>query len=706
MLDWAVVFAGTVLGVLVLFRPKLLGLPRSFHGSTLLGFALLTIGLTAPLVLRPEQMMLESGAETDAFIGTWDLWWTARAIGSGQNPYFTDMLFAPEGTDLSLHTHAVTEGVLFLPVLAVFGMDGPPGIFGVYNCIVLLSFLLTAYFAYRLALTLTASRDGSILAGLVVGFSNFRFANTVRLHVLSMEWLVLLMWTWVLLWRSPRPERWVGVAIAGVLLANASLELTAYAAVLLSVWTLVELGSRFLPKRNAKEPGGADGSKKPSGTHGSNEPGGTHGSKEPGGTHGSKRPGGANGSNRPGGTNGSKDPSASVRPKGANATTAKETVAHPRANSPLMSAIGKGAWGPIVAAVISVLGLTPLLVRLLPRLGDRPAFEPRLAEHFSADLLDFIIPNPRHPIWGHDFARKTAGLHLGDDGFGQSVGIVVLLLFVGAGIQAFRTGRGRRWWLGGLACLLLALGPTLHVAGKSVGLPMPQKILSAIVPILGQSRTPIRWMAPASLCIGMSIAWGWAALRGPLRRDFDLAAVGVFVFLLVTMLAAPMQFTEEPIPEVYHYVGDVSNKGGLGRATLLHLPGMLPREAMLYQTIHGQRMIEDVSPAVPLHDAELVALTDPRYAIFVRELGQPGALAALGSDGIARAAADLRAYLEQFEIRWIIVPSDRVYHEWALGSLFPESAFGRPLYDAYRENLRLLRPIEELEMQGFTVFRF
>ena len=65
MLDWAVVFAGTVLGVLVLFRPKLLGLPRSFHGSTLLGFALLTIGLTAPLVLRPERMMLESGAETD-----------------------------------------------------------------------------------------------------------------------------------------------------------------------------------------------------------------------------------------------------------------------------------------------------------------------------------------------------------------------------------------------------------------------------------------------------------------------------------------------------------------------------------------------------------------------------------------------------------------------------------------------------------------
>ncbi|MEZ4651038.1 MAG: hypothetical protein R3E97_20075 [Candidatus Eisenbacteria bacterium] len=670
MLDWAVVLVGTVLGVLVLFRPRLLGLPDSFHGSTLLGLTLLTIGLTAPLVLRPEQMMLESGAETDAFIGTWNLWWTAKAILSGHSPYFTDLLFAPEGTDLSLHTHAVTEGTLFLPVLGVFGMDGPPGIFGVYNCIVFVSFLLTAYFAYRLALTLTAHRDGSLLAGLVVGFSNFRFANTVRLHVLSMEWLVLLVWMWVLLWRAPRAARWLGVAVAGVLLANASLELTAYAAVVLVAWTVVELAGRYFPKRG--------------------KTGVPHGKAK----SGSGTSAGTGKSTRSGGEVpiGSKEKSAAAVGTSAGAWA---------------SILGKGAWGPIAAVVVGLLGTAPLLVRLLRRLGDRPAFEPRLAEHFSADLLDFIIPNPRHPIWGSGFARQTARLHLGDDGFGQSIGIVVLVLFVGAGVLIFRNGRGRRWWIGAVACLLLALGPTLHIAGQSLGIPMPQKILSAIVPILGQSRTPIRWMAPASLCIGMSIAWGWAALRSSSEaRRLDPAAIGAFVLLLVTMLAAPMQFTEEPIPDVYHYVADASNNGGLGRATLLHLPGMLPREALLYQTIHGQRMVEDVSPAIPLHDAKLIALTDPRYTILVRELARPGALAALGTDGLARAAADLRAYLEQFEIRWIIVPSGPQYHEWALGSLFPKSVHGRPIYDAYRENLRLLRPVEELEMQGFTVFRF
>jgi hypothetical protein len=278
-----------------------------------------------------------------------------------------------QGTDLSLHTHAVTYGILALPVLLAFGGDGPPGIFGVYNLIVLVSFTLAAYFSYRLALTLTGDRRAALLAAVVFAYSNFRFANTVRLHVLATEWLVLTVWTAVLLWQRPSPARLVGFTLAGVLLLNASLELTASTAALLAVALAVAVAQR-------------------------------------------------------------------------------------------------------------------LRVRPLAR-GQR--------------------------------------------------------------------GRGQ--------------------------------------------------------------------------------------------------------------------------------PG---------------------GRAHPVRSSDLLALTDPRNAIFVRELGRPGALAALGAEGTARAVADLRAYLVQYEISWIVVPSDPGCHEWAVGTLFPASRLGAPLYAAYQENLRLLRPVEEVEIEGFTLFRF
>lgn len=661
MLDWIVLTLGIVLGSLVLFRPRLLGLPETFPGSALLGFLLLSIGMTAPLVVRPEAMMLDAGAETDAYIGAWNLWWTAEALTTGQNPWATNLLFAPEGTDLSLHTHAVTSGILAFPLLFAFGSEGPPGLFGVYNLVVLLSFTLTAYFGYRLARTLTGDRHAAILAAVLLAYSNFRFANTVRLHVLSMEWLVLLVWTAVLLGRKPTPWRLTAFALAGVLLLNASLELSAHAAVLLAAGLTFSGTRRLLARtRTGGRRAGAAGR-------------GAETTKEPRSNAGGRK------------------------------TTSASTGRLLGLTRPAASA--RTWWAAGVVLAVAAMGSVPLLVRLLSRLGDRPAFDPRLAVHFSADLVDFILPNPRHPFGGAIFAAVTGRLHLGDDGFGQSLGVVTLALFAFAGWQIRRARRGRCWWWGTIVCLLLALGPTLHVNGESLGSWfMPQAVLAKIVPVLGLSRTPLRWMAPASLCLAMAVAWGWTCWRS--RRTAEVrATLAAYALVLFAALAAPLRFEEVSIPDVYHHVSDATRGEG-GRAALLHLPGMLPREALLYQTVHGQRLVEDVSPAVPLHTASLAALSDPRYAILVRDLGRPGALAALGAEGTTRAVADLRAYLADNGIAWIVVPSDPGLHEWAVGSLFPPSAFGQPLYQAYRENLRLLRPVDEVEIEGWALFRF
>ncbi len=80
----------------------------------------------------------------------------------------------------------------------------------------------------------------------------------------------------------------------------------------------------------------------------------------------------------------------------------------------------------------------------------------------------------------------------------------------------------RRWWFYGVALtsLLLALGPLLHFAGSPVTLaghpvPLPYWLL-AHMPLFGLMRLPFRWIALASLCLCLLVAW---ALRDLLQGE-------------------------------------------------------------------------------------------------------------------------------------------------------------------------------------------
>ena len=48
----------------------------------------------------------------------WNVWWFTYAVEHGSNVFRTAMLFAPFGTQLSLHTHATTHSLLAFPVAA------------------------------------------------------------------------------------------------------------------------------------------------------------------------------------------------------------------------------------------------------------------------------------------------------------------------------------------------------------------------------------------------------------------------------------------------------------------------------------------------------------------------------------------------------------------------------------------------------------
>jgi hypothetical protein len=621
-----------------------------FRGSTLLGFLLVTLGMTSPLPLHLTHMMLASGAGGDAFIGAWNLWWTRTAAAQGLNPLFCGWLFYPEGTSLALHTYSLTYGVLTLPLQWLLPLIMPgtgsgvavlDPLFVVYNLVLLGSFTASAYFTYRLALLMTRHRTAAILAGLLFAYTNYRFANTVRLHVLGTEFLVLALWAWVAFLRHPRPRGLVALAGSLVLLASNSLEYAAYAVILFLVAGIAEIVARASGARRER--------------------------------------------------------------------SAPLDEPDPEPEPPNR----KRAWlGAILLSAVAGGLLLPLGLGLLQRFRQgATTFDPRLATFFSADLLDFLLPNPRHPLWGRLFEGITARFHNGDAGFGQSIGWVALGLFVIAVGSVFQARAGRRWFWGFLIFIALSLGPSLHVGGRVFQKPpLPQALVSKVVPFLAGSRTPIRYLAPASLCLALAVACGWAALRrrqgfadpSAARPGATRVEIIVGAALLFESLAAPMPLLRVPVPEVYGQIPPTP-----GYYALAVIPGLPARESMLYQVIHGERLVQSMEAAIPLHTPRPASPFDtPHWEALMRNLGTPGWIEAQPDESRAQVIDSLKRILSDAKVRWVVLQRTRPVLARDGRSFNAEPVCDETSFNAFRENLRRLWPTREREVGDAVLFMF
>ncbi len=663
MNPWGFLIICVVAGGALLAQPGAL----RFRGSTLLGFLVVTLGMTSPLPLHLMHLTLAGGAGGDAFIGIWNLWWTRTAAAQGVNPLHCGWLFYPEGTSLALHTFSLTYGVLTLPLqwllpLVLPGAQSGSGalapLFVVYNLVVIGSFTASGYFTHRLARMLTRHRTASILGGLLFAYTNYRFANMVRLHVLGTEFLVLALWAWVAFLRRPRPRGLSALAGTLVLLAYNSLEYLAYAIVLFLVAGIAEIIVRISGGGRRSHDGYADED-----------------------TIDPKRgPGGA--------------------PRTFRSGPEPETGTRHWLGAVLLSAVG------------GTLVLLPLALGLIQRLRQGgTSFDPRLAAFFSADLIDFLLPNPRHPLWGRLFEGVTARFHNGDAGFGQSIGWIALGLFAIAIAAVFRVRSGRRWFWGFLVFLVLSLGPSLHLAGRILeNPPLPQAILSRALPFLAGSRTPIRYVAPASLCLALAVACGWAALRrrqgfaDPSAARPGAARVEVIIgaALLFESLAAPMPMLRVPVPEVFGQIPPTP-----GYYALAAMPGLAARESLLYQAVHRQRLVQDVETAIPLHTPHPPSPFDaPHWEALTRNLGTPGWIDSQPDETRAQVIDSLKRILSDAKVRWVVLQRTRPVLSRD-GRRFDQHAVcDEATFTALRENLRRLWPTHEREVGDAVLFMF
>lgn len=368
------------------------------------------------------------------------------------------------------------------------------------------------------------------------------------------------------------------------------------------------------------------------------------------------------------------------------------------------------------AVVLSVVGggllLLPLGLGLLQRFRQGgTSFDPRLAGFFSADLIDFLLPNPRHPLWGRLFEGITARFHNGDAGFGQSIGWVALGLFVIAVGSNFRARTGRRWFWGFLVFFVLSLGPSLHLAGRVLeNPPLPQALLSRVLPFLAGSRTPIRFVAPASLCLALAVACGWAALRrrqgfadpSPARPGATRIEVMVGAALLFESLAAPMPLLRVPVPEVYGQIPPTP-----GYYALAVIPGLAARESMLYQVVHRQRLVQSVETAIPLHTPRPPSPFDTaHWEALMRNLGTPGWIDSQPDENRAQVVDSLKRMLSDAKVRWVVLQRTRPVLARDGRSFNLERICDDTAFDAFRGNLQRLWPTHEREIGDAALFMF
>ena len=101
----------------------------------------------------------------DLYQNVWNFWWWKTALFElHTSPYHTPFLYAPEGLDLTFHTHSPFNMLFTMPVNLLFGHVAA------YNASVLTALFLCAVGGYLLVKELTGREWAALAGGLVFAF--------------------------------------------------------------------------------------------------------------------------------------------------------------------------------------------------------------------------------------------------------------------------------------------------------------------------------------------------------------------------------------------------------------------------------------------------------------------------------------------------------------------------------------------------------
>ncbi len=177
-----------------------------------LGYLAVGVGWTWPMPLALGSAAIQRGPVTvDSGQGVWNIWWALTALGRGANPYQTAYLFYPLPVSLFYQTLSLPNSLLAAPAA---WLGGPVAAF---NLIVLISFALGGYWAYRLARAAGAGRAGALLGGLLMVVSAYHMQRiySAMIDLVALQWIPLYI---LLLMRALARPRPLAILAAGAAL--------------------------------------------------------------------------------------------------------------------------------------------------------------------------------------------------------------------------------------------------------------------------------------------------------------------------------------------------------------------------------------------------------------------------------------------------------------------------------------------------------
>ncbi len=228
------------------------------------------------------------------------------------------------------------------------------------------------------------------------------------------------------------------------------------------------------------------------------------------------------------------------------------------------------------------------------------------SERLLVDLFGFFTPTALHPILGGDWSQELTMVREGTARFTDVntvfLGWIVIILAIFASVRYWN--RVKAWTVGAVASAILAMGPLLHINGRSsfdldgllVHVPLPF-ILLHYIPVVKANRVPNRFSCVLMLCLAVLVGFAAHAVVRRVKRGALQLGVTALLGVLVTFehLSTPMPLTCATVPDWYYTLasepGDFAIlEFPLGWRNSFGVFGVERTQAQYYQSIHHKRL--------------------------------------------------------------------------------------------------------------------